>query len=288
MRLPGTFLIRALPLPYFLCVSLPHHPVSDLLDTYVIIPFGLSSVQAGVNVITAGTALVFVAALFALKRKKLPLNGRAAAALLAAIGVMLLADRILIVNNIERIHYPQYAVLAILLRLSLSSDLLVLAASSFAGVVDEFLQYVVNPVRTNYLDFNDFVLNILGAALGLVIYSAAIKEGKLPISSYEKNFRIVFKMALGLVFGIVALAVVSGHVISYAEKRDPPEVFIDRGGKSLFVLSFEEHSEFWTTAVHGKRFHVLSPLEGIVTMTVLLSGYSYVFTWLKRAKQKTG
>ena len=284
MRLPGTFLIRVLPLPYFLCVSLPHHPLSDLLDTYVIIPFGLSSVQEGVNVITAGTALVFVVALFALKRKKLRSNSRAAAALLATIGVMLLADRILIVNNIERIHYPQYAVLAILLRLSLSSNLLVLAVSSFAGVVDEFLQYVMNPTRTNYLDFNDFLLNIIGAAFGLILYSVASRGIQDTFSHYERRVRLAFGAVVGLVFGVVLLFLVSGRVISYAEKRDPPEVFVEREGKSSFVLSFEEHSEFWTTAVHGKRFHVLSPLEGIVIMTVLLSGYSYVFTWLKRTK----
>jgi len=89
--------------------------------------------------------------------------------LLLLVALMYPTDYYLIVNNIERIHYPQYAMLALLLGLSLRNEMLIFFVTTFAGFVDEFLQFVMDPMKSNYFDFNDIVLNILGAAAGVVL-----------------------------------------------------------------------------------------------------------------------
>jgi hypothetical protein len=89
--------------------------------------------------------------------------------MILVVALMYVADHYLIVNNIERIHFPQYAMLALLLGLSLRNEMLIFFVTTFAGFVDEFLQFAMDPMKTNYLDFNDIVLNILGAAAGVVL-----------------------------------------------------------------------------------------------------------------------
>ena len=158
-----------IPLLYFLAVSLPHHPFSYWLDDAFIRPVGYYSVQHMADV--ASWILLGVSAAFLIRIAFVHRWGalRHLSILLLLVALMYPTDYYLIVNNIERIHYPQYAMLALLLGLSLRNEMLIFFVTTFAGFVDEFLQFVMDPMKSNYFDFNDIVLNILGAAAGVVL-----------------------------------------------------------------------------------------------------------------------
>lgn len=180
---------RVLPLLYFLAVSLPHHPFSALYEKEILIPAGFYTVEHAVDVITvvilAGVVLLAVRVAQIHRLRAFNHFGL----WLALLVLMYISDRYIIVNNAERIHFPQYATLAVLLGISIRSEVLILFVTSFAGFVDEFLQFVMNPVVTNYLDFNDIVLNILGAALGVALLLAFRRPATIEQTTYEKRFK---------------------------------------------------------------------------------------------------
>jgi len=180
---------RLVPLLYFLAVSLPHHPFSALYEKEILIPAGFYSVEHAVDIIT----IVVLAGLVLLGVRVARIHRSQSLyhlmIWLVLLVLMYLSDRYLIVNNAERIHFPQYAILALLLGFSLRSEVLILFVTSFAGFVDEFLQFVMNPVVTNYLDFNDIVLNILGAALGVALLLAFRRPATIEQTTYEKRFK---------------------------------------------------------------------------------------------------
>jgi len=163
------FAKRIIPLVYFLVVSLPHHPFSSFLDTHILFPRGHVLMQRGADIGTMVLIIFVLLMAWRVVRIHASDSLRYLAVWLFFLVLMFLSDHYLIVNNIERIHYPQYAALALLLGLSLRDEMLIFFVTSFAGFVDEFLQFVMDPMKTNYLDFNDIVLNILGAAAGVVL-----------------------------------------------------------------------------------------------------------------------
>lgn len=278
---------RIFPLAFFLLVSLPHHPISNLLEKYLLIPYGMASVQAAVNAATAIAVVLTLGGIFVLKRKKLSFRAPIVAALAVTAVSIFLSDRILIVNNIERIHFIQYAILAVLLRLSLQNNTLVLLVSSFAGAVDEFLQYVMNPKPTPYLDFNDIALNILGAALGLFFFSMLRQTSTVSPSSYERRFRLVFVFIVSLALASVTFAVISGRVVSYSPRPEDAAPFTEQNGKLAFVLSSILQPTFWTTSEYGVRYHILSPAEGLILSTFLLLFFWAAFKWIEMRLEST-
>lgn len=199
--------VRILPLLYFLAVSLPHHPFSYWLDHVFIIPVGFYSVQHIVDIASWGLLAVVAAVCIRIAILHRWHSLRHFSVLIFLVLLMYATDHFLIVNNIERIHYPQYAVLALLLGLSLREEMLVFFVTIFAGFVDEFLQYAMDPMKTNYLDFNDIVLNVLGAMVGIVLLMGLRKplqntgerklnreerkeSAKHEIRDWRKTFRI--------------------------------------------------------------------------------------------------
>jgi len=88
-----------------------------------------------------------------------------------------LVDRFLIYSFPEYLHYPQYALLAWLTARHVDPDRGVFAigpvllAVTLLGIADEALQYAwITISYSNYLDFNDFLLNLLGGIAGLLLH----------------------------------------------------------------------------------------------------------------------
>jgi len=274
---------RLLPLVYFLIVSLPHHFFSDLFDKYLLIPFGMGSVQSWANVVSVGLILGVGALGVYVMRVQRRAAVRHFLVWLATLSLIYAADRYFIVNNIERIHFPQYAVLAMLLSLSLPNHVLNFFVTCFAGLIDEFLQFVMNPSRTNYLDFNDIVLNILGAALGVIIVLSLTRKKQSIPGLYESRLRLAF---FGIVSAIVLMtgaAFASGRVAMFADvPKDHRHVFAVVDGKLSFVLSFERNDYFWQVADNGKQFHAMTFYEAVVLIAVLSFLYRFIIMWLER------
>jgi hypothetical protein len=260
---------RLVPLLYFLAVSLPHHPASALFDKDILIPVGFYSIQHIVDVISIAAIVgVFVLAIGVVR-----IHGRASAyhfcLWLSLLLLMYLADHYMNVNNAERIHYPQYAVLALLLGLTLRSEVLIFFVTSFAGFVDEFLQFVMAPDKTNYLDFNDIILNILGAAFGIALLLAFRKSAAPQSSKYENRLRAVFLTCMATGAFIVLSSLALGRIAPVMENMHPRSVIAIVEGKTSFIMSFERHDQFWQKSYFGKVFHIFSPLEGILAIAVL-------------------
>ena len=262
------------PLIYFLAVSLPHHPFSAYFDKNILIPTGFYTVQHAADVVS----VVILVGVLALGIRVVRIHGSWA---INHFGVwfvlfilMYLSDRYLIVNNIERIHFPQYAVLAMLLRLSLPNHVLIFFVTCFAGLFAEFLQFVMNPSRTNYLDFNDIVLNILGAALGVAFLLALRRPAIVERTTYEKRFKLVFLLSMAGMALIVFTALALGRIVMLVEHVEQRSVFDIVDDKLSFILSFERHDQFWQKSYCGKVFHVLSPAEGLAIIAGL-----FMATW---------
>jgi hypothetical protein len=279
---------RTPPLVYFLAVSLPHHPFSALYEKEILIPAGFYSVERAVDVVT----IVVLAGVLLLGVRVARVHRIRALShfvlWLVLLVLMYLADRYLIVNNAERIHFPQYAILALLLGFSLRSEVLIFFVTSFAGFVDEFLQFVMDPVVTNYLDFNDIVLNILGAALGVAFLLAFRRPATIEQATYEKRFRTVFLVSMSGTALVVVAALVLGRIVMVMEHVEQRSVFDIVHGKLSFIMSFERHDQFWQKSYFGKVFHILTSLEGLVT-ALFLSAFAWWSTGrLKALAGRTG
>jgi hypothetical protein len=277
---------RFIPLIYFLAVSLPHYPFSNWLDNNILRPYGFQVLQESGDIL----AILILVVLILLGYKVIRNYGRQSIKYfgiwIAVIILMAGADRILIVNNIERIHFPQYMVLALLLGWSLRNESLIFFVTFFAGFLDEFRQYVIAPDRDNYLDFNDITLNVLGAALGVAMLMSLRSSCSIERDKYEERFNKIFKSCVSAVAVLVVVMLVSGRFVLLSEQVKPRDVLPSVDGKLSFVLSFERHDQFWQhSPAHGKAFHVFDPFEGL-TILFLLSVFTWWWIkWLKQEKR---
>lgn len=86
-------------------------------------------------------------------------------------------DRWLTFSVPEYVHYPQYALLAALLARTLDPERRrwpvgrLLLLTTLLGALDELVQYLwITVSYSQYFDFNDVLVNLLAAALGLMLY----------------------------------------------------------------------------------------------------------------------
>lgn len=279
-----TIVKRLIPFVYYLAVSFPHHYVSGLFQEYILVPFGMSSVQATANEISAALAIGVVLFLVWCTRTQKRFALAAIFLLVVTLALIYVSDLVLLVNNVEKIHYPQYALLAFLLKLTIEDDKLVFYATVFAGYIDEFQQYLTNPAHTSYLDFNDIVFNILGAGLGAILAIAIFRRKPISSDRYESRFKLVFYGLLAATLLSWSIAFVSGRIIIHDVPPADRQVFSVVEGRLNYVISFVTHPEYWETADNGKSFHVLSPLEGILAILMLVALYRWSLSWLARVR----
>jgi len=116
-------------------------------------------------------------------------HGPTLAAWAVWLAAVVLADRFLIYSFPEYLHYPQYALMAWMIARFHDPDRTsfavgpILLAVTVLGIADEALQYTwITISYSNYLDFNDFLLNLLGGAAGLLLY-----YGFTSIDHYEPD-----------------------------------------------------------------------------------------------------
>jgi len=269
-----TPLIALAAMAYFVLVVVSHESVS-LLYLEIFKRFGRSTMETSMHLgSTVMGVAVLGACLFVLnRRKRLSLQ-----ILLLWAGMALciiLADVFFVVTNIERIHYIQYALLSILIRTIVSDDYFALFLTVLAGIADEAVQYLWAPEYTRYLDFNDFVFNLLGGLLGILLYLTFFSENR-PVSRGLVRTKVAVYGAVGLVLALLCAAMWAGRIIP-CDPRDKGFHVIDkREGRTVFVLSFVKHPDFWSVTDYGTRYHVLSPVEGTALLGVLLLGCRFL------------
>ena len=211
-----------------------HLPVEDAFD-WMAGRFGFETYDrvAFWTFLTAGILLLAAAWLWPSRRRAL--IGSSMTALLV---LMAVAQGLLVVVSIENIHYPQYALLLWALARALPSVESAWLITVGLGIVDEGYQFVAQTRGTpGYFDWNDVVLNAIGACLGVVV--------TLALTSAVPRARLRARTAVVVAAGLIAIAFV----------LDPP------------VLS-----PFFSFTPGGRAFHRVSATEAAVVVAALWAG----------------
>jgi len=183
--------------------------------------------------------------------------------LLLTIGLIVLHMQMLFVINIEIIHSFQYGILALLifpLTRSFGSSVFITA---LFGAIDELYQYLIlYPVKTDYFDFNDVIINLLGAAFVMVFLFV------IGIKSKKRNNRWIYYPEV--ISGIILILIIvvmywSGLVHSYAGGERHPWLVLNKSSG---------YEGFWKSLPNSDiTFHIVQPLEGFILVGFLICIY---------------
>ncbi len=207
---------------------------------------------------------------------------------------VLLVDRFFLFKSVEYIHYPQYAVLAALLIWRLDPELKrlqvgrILFWATVLGIFDELNQYAyLARSYGDYLDFNDFFLNLQGAAAGVfLVYGFAGTSSERRANVPVKELISLRRVALGIRgsieirFLLMALAIalllgVSGSVRLSPQTVLPPGGIGSVDGKTVFYLERKPGiMGTWNGGVHRPQYYVLTPVEGGLLLAAGWLGFS--------------
>jgi len=181
----------------------------------------------------------------------------------------------LICSKVEIVHFPQYAILAFWGMFLIRDTARTVFIVTFLGIFDETFNYIFHSRFTPYLDLNDMVLNFCGALVGTVFYHTVIDEMPLTMDHWA------FKLGYVLVFLIVALiivGIVTGKIVLENTLADPTTPL--QNGQ--FILSFQHYEPFWRYTSAGVRYHIMTPVEGILLIGTLLSAVHAVCSFFTR------
>lgn len=174
---------------------------------------------------------------------------------------------ILTVNNAEIVHYPQYAILAILLFPWFRSIGETVAWCTLIGLFDEGYQYfVLHPHWGVPWDFNDVVLDICGGWIGTLMIASHYKAIPNAFSTWWKHPGL-----LTLFTSVATLPIlVALNKIQLYENKNYVGWW--------FALSRLRVDKFWFyDATWGTRtVHLLTPTEGPILMVALVLISSWV------------
>ncbi len=240
-------------LVYFMAVVLPHKRFGTFLNTVVF--KGITRDQYNLRVIVISLLVLCVFTGFYCYNLSKRSNQ-----ISLVIGLVLntlfagLIIKYLFVINIEVIHFPQYALLTVLLWPIYRNYQQVLSVATFMGIIDEAYQYFyLAPKDTSYYDINDVLTNITGVVFGLLILKV------LGIKS-ARDFDWRKSPAL-ICAGILISAILVMHllgILSIYPNLDRP-----------YHILRTWPPGFWSTVPPKVTYHVVKPLEGLV-LTLLL------------------
>jgi hypothetical protein len=185
-----------------------HKPISDVCDALFArigrVPYEWATL--------GGTAALSLAAAALLLRGGAPAL-RSRRALVAMLGLAILtvwAQQELLVSNVELIHLPQFGFLAVLLTGAGLPPQLAWIVATLAGALDETYQWrvIYAGVPNTYFDWNDIVLNALGAAWAVMLLRGGRVDEATP------GERRVQRAALAALVagGAVALVLAPPHL----------------------------------------------------------------------------
>lgn len=216
-----------------------HLPVTDFCDALVK-HFGFFKFDGFVRNSFIALGLASAAGAWASPVRQRPAVGSAVIALAATV---IVAQMLIVVNAIEDVHYPQYALLMILLGRGLVTIEGGWLGATALGAVDEWHQFVALPRGTpTYFDWNDVVLNAIGAAFG-VIALIILWRGDADRPCVSSRLAVAATL----------LAVVLAFILG------PPRM-----------------SPFFDVTPGGRRFHKMPASEAVAVVCLLWWGVRYL------------
>lgn len=250
---------------YFLGLVYFHETATDIADW---LKYQLTLRVYNVMLLISGLSLSLMTAYYLWRRVvKHPERRIFLLGFLATILLMTLALFTLMVVNMEAIHYVQYGILAVLLFPLVKRYEDAFVGTVVLGLVDEVYQYLVLNPDFKYFDFNDIILNMLGAGAGLLAMAALVSPSTLHPRRWYRSSAFIFSCIV-LIMGSVFSC--SG-VVSFFPGENAQH------GPYWFSLYRKELPEsFWTYLYHNRYYHILRPWEGIILMMLLTGFYALI------------
>jgi hypothetical protein len=171
---------------------------------------------------------------------------------------------------IEAVHFFQYAILAVLLFPLLKSYGATVYWATLLGILDEIYQYVILTPTFYYFDFNDILLNLLGA--GVAVISIYLTTGISYPSKLKKKSILVVIISMLFLGSLFAILYLGNFIQWYPDSEGDP-------ARWFSINRTPELNTFWTQAYKGKYLHIIRPLEGIL-ISLVLFGYYFMLDLL--------
>jgi len=209
------------------------------------------------------------------------------------LGTVVFSEYFFVLKRLEYIHYPQYAFLAILLGLCLDPSRKkfpigrILFWTTLLGIADEINQYFfLCSIYGDYLDFNDFFLNLQGAMAGILLYygfrripePSSRERDKGNSRTRGRGIKRIFLGPEGVtVLSVLVVCIVfamSGRLQIRTNVEIPPGGIGEINGKKVFFLERKPGKmDNWNQEVMNREYYVLGPAKGLI----LLMATGFVF-----------
>ena len=248
---------------YYLLVVLPHEQVGIWIAKTLDQPYGRDRYNLIILVlgllVLVGYSLPIWKGIQQLKEGK----SRVYFSLIMTLLFVIISFNMLLVVNVEIVHFVQYALLAILLFPLFNNYRDTLFYTLIFAIIDEGYQYfILAPLRTDYFDFNDVIIDLIGAALGLILFWVS---GIKDMVSNKKWFQTPTFIGFSILILAAIVAYLTGILAIYpSESAEQAPI--------LLIRKIQEN--FWTITHPNVKFHVVSPLEGILIVAGLFYFYS--------------
>ncbi len=278
-----SILIFAISFFYWIAVSTCHLIVTDFLTDWVATPWGKfiprdSSLETGLVVTILLIIYIFY---MAIKGKRRIISFIYWILLGSSVW---LAYRFLIAAQIEIIHFPQYAILSFLFAYAIDPErkkvliVSILFWVTLMGIVDEAYQYFyITRLFSHYFDFNDFILNEIGVALGLFLFYGfrEIPSRKIGINDIWKSLE--FKVVVSIILLFLSFSLL-GIIHSYTHTKLETPIIYEHGFLKIYLERLPNKIGSWQERDLGGYFYTLDSLTGTSIMVLfgfLISLYQY-------------
>jgi len=202
---------------------------------------------------------------------------RVLACLLVLAAGTVAAQQWLLVSNVELVHFPQFGLLAALLLSAGLGPQATWIGATAAGVLDETYQHLViyAQVPETYFDYNDIVLNAIGAAWVVVLAGAgAAGSGTPGAGRWQRRLLAALLAAFAVALWLAPPSVVAMETFPYWR----PALARAATGLDYHVMSASEGLAalllMWGLVVvsRGERFPNTSSSSSTVALALLLIG----------------
>lgn len=250
---------------YFIIAVLPHEEIGLLISS-IFSPYTLDSYNRVILIFVACAIIIYLFIVFKLFKE---ISYQAVFGFYAINFVLaILCFKILFVLNIEAIHFLQYGIFALLCFPLLRNYSLTLVYTTIAGSIDEAYQfYYLAPERTEYYDFNDVIINLIGGVFGLLIIRGLRRK------SYRYTYKTFFKSKHFLILLSILLFIIGLFATGLLVKNYNPNNL-----DAKFWLIREPVSQFWKfERQYNLKFHIVQPWEGVLIIASLILLYSKLY-----------
>lgn len=236
--------------------------------------FSRESVNTVVRACGVGVSLAFV--VYIVRHLSRP-DGRWTKViyLMVTLGLIAASWPWLFYTDIEVVHFPQYAVLSVLLYALTRRFGRSLLYASLLGAADECFQfYVSHPNWAINLDFNDMMYNAIGAGFGCTLIYIAV-EGRLSARGPAHRGSHADRPAVALLRRatpiLIVLVICSACGLLWHTGQLSLDPLPDGSKPKYVIRRCGPPARYWEHTSWGKRYHEITPIEaGGLAMLLLV------------------